>query len=187
MGTLFSVIVLEFIMTHYKTLGIAPNASQKEIKQAYYTLSRKWHPDKNKSPEASSMFCKIGAAYEVLSDSTSRATYDRELNSQHNNLSSYASSTYEDLFARVSEKNLNELLKKTSTPNDQQYYVNLFSKFNDIDLNQVMSLIEEKNIKPYMNPFFSQNISKETKEKLLNSFTKDALTDLKIMPNTTPR
>ena len=64
---------------HYDTLGITREASAEEIKKSYRTLSLKWHPDRNSSPEAQSKFQEIGSAYEVLSDDAKRHEYNMEL------------------------------------------------------------------------------------------------------------
>lgn len=63
---------------YYDILGLKRDASEKEIKQAYRRLARKYHPDVNpgdKSAEAK--FKEINAAYEVLSDKENRQKYDR--------------------------------------------------------------------------------------------------------------
>ena len=62
---------------YYQVLGVQKNASQQEIKKAFRTLARKYHPDVNKSQEAEVKFKEINEAYEVLSDETKRANYDR--------------------------------------------------------------------------------------------------------------
>eukprot|EP00548_Thalassiothrix_antarctica_P006904 CAMPEP_0194146962 /NCGR_PEP_ID=MMETSP0152-20130528/22436_1 /TAXON_ID=1049557 /ORGANISM="Thalassiothrix antarctica, Strain L6-D1" /LENGTH=475 /DNA_ID=CAMNT_0038847621 /DNA_START=86 /DNA_END=1513 /DNA_ORIENTATION=- len=64
---------------YYKILGVARDASQKEIKKAYRSLALKWHPDKNTDniEEAEKKFQDIGEAYEILSDKESRGKYDR--------------------------------------------------------------------------------------------------------------
>ncbi|KAF9453473.1 DnaJ-domain-containing protein [Macrolepiota fuliginosa MF-IS2] len=61
----------------YELLGIAPNASEAEIKKAYRKKAMEHHPDKNiNDPEAAEKFQEIGAAYEILSDSQTRQVYD---------------------------------------------------------------------------------------------------------------
>lgn len=62
---------------HYKTLGIASTASEKEIKSAYRALAVKYHPDKNNgSKVAEEKFKEINEAYETLGDDTKRKAYD---------------------------------------------------------------------------------------------------------------
>jgi len=63
---------------YYKALGVSRSATEKEIKQAYRRLARKYHPDVNlgdKSAEAK--FKEINEAHEVLSDPEKRQKYDR--------------------------------------------------------------------------------------------------------------
>ena len=60
----------------YETLGLEDNASASEIKKAYRTLAKKYHPDINKTPEAEEKFKEINAAYEVLGDEEKKAQYD---------------------------------------------------------------------------------------------------------------
>jgi curved DNA-binding protein len=61
------------IKDYYSTLGVAKGATEKEIKQAFRKLARKFHPDVNpgnKSAEAK--FKELNEAYEVLGDPAKR-------------------------------------------------------------------------------------------------------------------
>ena len=62
--------------SYYDILEIPKTASETEIKKAYRTLSLKYHPDRNKTPEANEISSKINEAYETLSDPTKRKQYD---------------------------------------------------------------------------------------------------------------
>lgn len=63
---------------YYETLGVKKDASDKEIKQAFRRLAKKYHPDANPDdPQAESRFKEINEAYEVLSDTQKRAQYDQ--------------------------------------------------------------------------------------------------------------
>ncbi|MDO4415480.1 MAG: molecular chaperone DnaJ [Erysipelotrichaceae bacterium] len=62
---------------YYEVLGISKGASDDEIKKAYRTLAKKYHPDINKAPDAEEKFKEINEAYEVLSDPNKKATYDQ--------------------------------------------------------------------------------------------------------------
>uniref|UniRef100_A0A0E0KAP0 J domain-containing protein n=1 Tax=Oryza punctata TaxID=4537 RepID=A0A0E0KAP0_ORYPU len=62
---------------YYATLNLRRDATLQEVKTAYRTLARKYHPDMNKSPGAEEKFKEISAAYEILSDEEKRSLYDR--------------------------------------------------------------------------------------------------------------
>jgi curved DNA-binding protein len=62
---------------YYTTLGVPKTASEKEIKQAFRKLARKFHPDVNPGDKsAESRFKDITEAYEVLGDAEKRKKYD---------------------------------------------------------------------------------------------------------------
>ncbi|XP_013784424.1 protein tumorous imaginal discs, mitochondrial-like [Limulus polyphemus] len=63
---------------YYEVLGVARNASQKDIKKSYYQLAKKFHPDTNRGDsEAAKKFQEVSEAYEVLSDDNKRKQYDQ--------------------------------------------------------------------------------------------------------------
>lgn len=62
----------------YSTLGVAKGASEAEIKSAYRKLAKELHPDKNKdNPKAAEKFSDVTKAYDLLSDKSKRAQFDR--------------------------------------------------------------------------------------------------------------
>ncbi len=63
---------------YYEILGVPRDADSKAIKKAYHKLAMRWHPDRNKSPEAEERFKAIATAYAILSDPKKRARYDAE-------------------------------------------------------------------------------------------------------------
>jgi curved DNA-binding protein len=63
---------------YYQVLGVAKNAGEKEIKQAFRKLARKYHPDVNPGDRgAEQKFKEINEAHEVLSDPEKRRKYDQ--------------------------------------------------------------------------------------------------------------
>ncbi|EEA25980.1 DnaJ- protein scj1 [Talaromyces marneffei ATCC 18224] len=91
---------------YYKILGVDKSAAERDIKRAYRTLSKKFHPDKNPGDEsAKKKFVDIAEAYEVLSTSSTRKIYDQygheglEQHKQGGNRGGHAGDPF-DLFSR---------------------------------------------------------------------------------------
>lgn len=64
----------------YTVLGVAPNASDEEIKKVYRSLAMRYHPDRNDAPGAEVRFKSITKAYEILSDPAKRDAYNQSVN-----------------------------------------------------------------------------------------------------------
>ena len=62
---------------YYEVLGVDKSADDKELKNAFRSLARKYHPDRSSEPDAEDKFKEIQEAYAVLSDPEKRQTYDR--------------------------------------------------------------------------------------------------------------
>ena len=62
---------------YYEVLGVNKSSSPDEVKSQYRKLALKFHPDRNKSPDAQEHFKEISEAYAVLSDSGKRDLYDK--------------------------------------------------------------------------------------------------------------
>ncbi|WP_369026507.1 DnaJ C-terminal domain-containing protein [Qipengyuania sp. RANM35] len=62
----------------YSILGVARNATEKDIKSAYRKLAKELHPDRNTdNPKAAERFSEVTRAYDLLSDKDKRARFDR--------------------------------------------------------------------------------------------------------------
>lgn len=93
---------------HYEVLGVPIDANQLQIKQAFYRLAKKYHPDAS-SERTSEKFKEITEAYKVLFDSELRQVYDRKLSNDQTRAQksahkpSASSSSPEEPFANPDE------------------------------------------------------------------------------------
>ena len=62
---------------YYEVLGLSKSASDQDIKKAYRSLAKKYHPDVNKEKGSDVKFKEVQEAYETLIDPQKRATYDQ--------------------------------------------------------------------------------------------------------------
>ena len=59
---------------YYQILNLTKNATQEEIKNAFYNLAKLYHPDKN--PDSIDKFKSINEAYEILKNPITKKDYD---------------------------------------------------------------------------------------------------------------
>ena len=64
---------------YYALLGIFRDATQEEIKRAYFEAAQRLHPDKNEAPGETEIFLDVQQAYDVLSNPEKRIEYDKTL------------------------------------------------------------------------------------------------------------
>ena len=62
---------------YYEVLDVERSATEKDLKNAFRRLARRYHPDRSEEPDAEDKFKEIQEAYAVLSDPDKRAHYDR--------------------------------------------------------------------------------------------------------------
>lgn len=103
---------------YYTILGISKDASEAEVKKAYFLKAKMYHPDVCKDKDAEEKFKEICTAYETLKDSNSRSSYDDFIKSNpHSSSKEYNSKTEkQDLDYSV----LHRLFKSDS--NDDSYF-----------------------------------------------------------------
>lgn len=92
---------------YYEILGVDKNATEEELKKAYRTLSKKYHPDLNADPEAEKKFKEINEANQILSNPEKRKVYDMTL---ENPASETHDFNFDDLTKE--QKEFAEFLKK---------------------------------------------------------------------------
>lgn len=80
---------------YYEVLGVPRDADPKTIKRIFRKLAQKYHPDRNKAPDAEEKFKEVAEAYAVLSDPEKRAHYDT------GGFAGVAGYTAEDLFGGI--------------------------------------------------------------------------------------
>ena len=101
---------------YYEVIGVTKTSSQDEIKSQYRKLALKFHPDRNKSPEAAEHFKEISEAYAVLADPKKRQLYD-----QHGHAGVDGRYSTEDIF-RGAGANFDETLSDLFGGRGRQTY-----------------------------------------------------------------
>ena len=87
----------------YDILGVARDVSEEQLKKAYKKMALRFHPDKNRAPNATEAFKKVNQAFACLNDKEKRKYYDvhgREAKFEQNYQQHFNQSFYEpeDIF-----------------------------------------------------------------------------------------
>jgi len=90
---------------YYALLGVTRDASQEEIKRAYFDAAQKFHPDKNTAAGETEIFLDVQQAYEVLANPKRRMQYDATLPPDEQPSLPY---TYKILYSRPNLVHLDE-------------------------------------------------------------------------------
>ncbi len=135
---------------YYEILGVSRTATEKELKEAYRRLVKKYHPDLNPTnrQEAEKIFKEINEAYEVLSDPEKRKLYDKYGHNWKNVNQNTNYKYYQDYkYQSKATKDLEEILQEIfgSFRKTKSYH----SPFENIFFN--FDLFSDDNNKTYSN------------------------------------
>jgi curved DNA-binding protein CbpA len=141
-------------MDLYNILEINSNATEIEIRKAYYKLAKKYHPDKNNSKESNNKFIQIQTAYEILINTKSKYEYTQ--------MSEKQKYTFNEIFNKIINNNLNfvDLIEHCDNldKNDLEYIKNHFFDFlHKINIEDILNLIKGLIVKKNNNINYSDS------------------------------
>ncbi|XP_050524299.1 dnaJ homolog subfamily C member 16 [Daktulosphaira vitifoliae] len=116
----------------YSVLGVSRSASISAIKNAYRTLVKKWHPDKNTNPEATSKFIEITKAYETL------------MNKENQNNNVFSTNSYTSSFNQFFDFDMDNFFDSMHQQQNFEFFRKL--QINLDDFNKLMVTKKSKKL-----------------------------------------
>ena len=145
-------------MNYYELFEVSPTASQEVIDAAYRALAKKYHPDTNKQTDAVSKMKMLNTAYEILSDSTKRNEYNREIETNATAVvqsASFFSRDYENYVSQDTTELLGSIQKMKQKHDDLMSSITQMipNAYNPLVKMQIYQAIEKikKNARKYRN------------------------------------
>lgn len=133
----------------YEILKVNKKASINEIKKNYRNLSKKYHPDINKNPDANQKFSRLSSAYLVLSNKDKRSKYDTTGQEEHiNNEESEAVGLISNFFQKFLTKDYMQNLN--GSYNEISYIPLIKSNLMENEATFETSLKQLKNILSFL-------------------------------------
>jgi DnaJ-class molecular chaperone len=135
----------------YEVLQIKPNASENEIKKAYYTLSKLYHPDKSNDPNACRKFQEINSAYNMLMDERIRKNYTQLNKEEKNKFQSLLEKIFTKDFKIDEIKSMGFSFNKKDWDFLEKNYLHIFNNLNFRELFDLLTKGIIPNIKKQNN------------------------------------
>ena len=152
----------------YLLLNIKPNASQKEIRKAYFALARHVHPDRNPSPDAVQAFQTLDKAYSILKDPEKRQLFDRTgCTDQDSDQFWEAYQHYRSVYPEVTTDDLDAFAKTYQHSEEEKSHLLQFYQEKKGDLTLIMAYImcSQPSDATRFVAFFESEIEKNTLQR----------------------
>jgi len=133
------IIIIYMSKTYYDILNIQEGASEEEIKKAYKKQALKFHPDRNKSPDATEKFKEISEAYQFLTENPNSSTpHFENFNNYKKNFVKpedlfkhfFKNHDFSWIFDNKMDDNLNNAFFSDNNTNNNSINIKLFSNSN---------------------------------------------------------
>ncbi|KAI6174616.1 DnaJ domain-containing protein [Aphelenchoides bicaudatus] len=153
--SVFVVIIAVNILNYYDVLGVSKSATPNEIKQAFYTLSKKYHPDVVGADP--NRFIEIKEAYDVLKDEDKRRAYD----------SGFDTSGFEQFMQQ--QRQYSDFSKGTFRGGRRTYEYRSNHHYNQEEIDRIWKQFQEQ-IKNRVNADYDAEMRRRAQEKYYNNY-----------------